>query len=265
MQPRRLGVENLNARRAESATNAVAVTNANATTKTIAVMPQDESGGQIVGAPTSPSAVTFDKVAKERDSGAEAEVSKMRVLVVGGTGVQGSAVVRQLLAAGRFKVIVMTRNPDTPQTAALREQDVTVVKGDMDDPLGLDRAFGIASGAMPGVHPTPGALHGVFCVVNYWLPSPDAQREILQAKNVVNAAKRASVRHFIYSSIAGAASDNGPFHRRAGDGTGIPHWDSKLEVEEHLMNTGLRYTIVRSAPNASCASALASRTHFSHL
>lgn len=60
------------------------------------------------------------------------------------------------------------------------------------------------------MHPAPGALYGVFCVVNYWLPTPDGSREILQAKNVINAAKRASVRHFIYSSIAGAASDNGP-------------------------------------------------------
>eukprot|EP01051_Picozoa_sp_SAG22_P004825 SAG22_NODE_270_length_13234_cov_13.248573_1_plen_193_part_00 len=123
-------------------------------------------------------------------SGFGDEEVKMRVLVVGGTGLQGSAVVRQLLALDKFKVVVMTRNTDTAQTAAMREQDVTIVKGDMDDPLGLDRAFGIASGAMPGVHPTPGALHGVFCVVNYWVPSPDGQREILQAKNVVNAAKR---------------------------------------------------------------------------
>lgn len=94
-----------------------------------------------VSLPTSPSAVAVRTSSQDdgSDAGDEDDEIKMRVLVVGGTGLQGSAVVRQLLALGKFKVVVMTRSTDTAQCAALRERDVTVVKGDMDDPLGLDR------------------------------------------------------------------------------------------------------------------------------
>ena len=33
-----------------------------------------------------------------------------------------------------------------------------------------------------------------------------------------------------------------------GVATGIPHFESKREIEEHLKESGLRYTILRPAP-----------------
>src|SRR6185503_12374994 len=46
--------------------------------------------------------------------------------------------------------------------------------------------------------------------------------------------KRSRISHFVFSSVGSA-------DRR----TGIPHFDSKFRIEEHLRGTGLRYTILR--------------------
>jgi uncharacterized protein YbjT (DUF2867 family) len=48
-----------------------------------------------------------------------------------------------------------------------------------------------------------------------------------------DAAKAAGVGHIVYSSVANADKD-----------TGIPHFDSKRKVEEHIEGLGIPYTIV---------------------
>lgn len=169
---------------------------------------------------------------------------EVRVLVTGATGLQGGAVTRRCLGLG-FTVVGLTRTPDSPQSIELSRLGVLMVKGDMDDPLALDRALAVASGAAHGNHPTPGALYGVFGVQNYWLPTPSVEREVQQGRNLIDAAKRAGVRHFVYSSIGGCTQEAGPFRRRGG--TGIPQFESKRRIEEHLKEAGLRYTILRPA------------------
>jgi uncharacterized protein YbjT (DUF2867 family) len=74
--------------------------------------------------------------------------------------------------------------------------------------------------------------YGVFSVQNFWETGYD--REVQQGKAVADAAKAAGVEHFVYSSVGSA-------HRQ----TGISHFDSKWEVEEHVRQIGLPYTILR--------------------
>jgi uncharacterized protein YbjT (DUF2867 family) len=50
----------------------------------------------------------------------------------------------------------------------------------------------------------------------------------------VDAASAAGVEHLVYSSVGSA-------HRE----TGIPHFDSKWEVEEHVRASGVPYTVLR--------------------
>ena len=88
----------------------------------------------------------------------------------------------------------------------------------MEDPSAMERL-------------TEGA-HGVFSVQNFWETGYD--REVQQGKTVADAAKAAGVEHFVYSSVGSA-------HRQ----TGIPHFESKWEVEEYVRQTGLPYTILR--------------------
>jgi uncharacterized protein YbjT (DUF2867 family) len=139
------------------------------------------------------------------------------ILVAGATGKQGGAVARSLLDRG-FRVRGLTRNPQKPEAQALSEQGAEVVQGDMEDRSDMDTAL---EGA-----------YGVFSVQNFWETGYDG--EVQQGKTVADAAKAAGVEHFVYSSVGSA-------HRQ----TGIPHFESKLEVEEHVRQIGLPYTILR--------------------
>ena len=139
------------------------------------------------------------------------------VLVAGATGKQGGAVARSLLDRG-FRVRGLTRNPQKPEAQALAEQGAEVVQGDMEDRSDMDR---VLEGA-----------YGVFSVQNFWETGYNG--EVQQGKTVADAAKAAGVEHFVYSSVGSA-------HRQ----TGIPHFESKWEVEEHVRQLGLPYTILR--------------------
>ncbi len=75
-------------------------------------------------------------------------------------------------------------------------------------------------------------VYGVFSVQNFWETGYD--REVQQGKTVADAAKAADVEHFVSSSV-------GSGHRQ----TGIPHFESKWEIEEHVRQIGLPFTIFR--------------------
>src|SRR5947209_18831672 len=61
----------------------------------------------------------------------------------------------------------------------------------------------------------------------------DAATEAREGINVVRATSAVGVKHLVYSSVAGAD--------RA---TGIPHFDSKFEVEKEIRKSGIPFTIV---------------------
>lgn len=139
------------------------------------------------------------------------------VLVTGATGKQGGAALRHLREKG-FSVRAFARDPDKPEARGLVGRGTEVVRGDMNDPGSLDRA-------MDGVD-------GVFSVQT--AREEGVEAEVRQGINVAEAARRARISHFVYSSVA-AADRN----------TGIPHFESKNRIEQHIRNTGLRYTIFR--------------------
>jgi uncharacterized protein YbjT (DUF2867 family) len=140
------------------------------------------------------------------------------ILVCGATGKQGGAVARSLLDRG-YRVRALTRDPHKPEAQALADQGAEVVQGDMEDRSSMDQVL------VEGIY-------GVFSVQNFWETGYD--REVRQGKTVADAAKAAGVEHFVYSSVGSA-------HRQ----TGIPHFESKWEVEEHVRQIGLPYTILR--------------------
>lgn len=140
------------------------------------------------------------------------------ILVTGATGQQGGAVVRALLAAG-WSVRCLVRDPSKPAAAELRLLDADVVQGDLDDPVSLDRACAGCHGAFSVQTPyTPQGVHG----------------EIAQGKRLADAARRAGVAHFVYSSVGSADR-----------GTGVPHFESKRQIEEYVRALNLPATILR--------------------
>jgi uncharacterized protein YbjT (DUF2867 family) len=141
------------------------------------------------------------------------------VLVTGATGRQGGAVVRHMLDRG-WTLRALTRNPETSAAQELVRRGVEVVRGDLEDPPSLEKA---ARG-----------VDGVYSVQDFW--TVGARREVLQGKNLADAAKKAGVAHFVYSSVGGAER-----------GSGIDHFESKWEVEQHIRQLGLPATILRPA------------------
>jgi uncharacterized protein YbjT (DUF2867 family) len=141
---------------------------------------------------------------------------KLNVLVTGATGKQGGHVVRELLARGH-SVRAFTRKPESPAAAALAERGVTIVKGDFEEEGSLERA-----------------ARGVDTIFAMSTPYESGEKaETREGSNIVRAASAAGVKHLVYTSVAGAD--------RA---SGIPHFDSKFEVEKEIRRSGVPFTIV---------------------
>lgn len=137
------------------------------------------------------------------------------ILVTGATGQQGGAVAKSLLRQGQ-NVRVLTRNPD--KASALAKAGAEVVKGDLTNPSDLQTALR--------------GVRGVFAMSTPFEAGMDA--EVRQGKALADAAKQAGVAHYVYTSV-GSADRN----------TGIPHFETKWQVEHHVRQIGLPATILR--------------------
>jgi uncharacterized protein YbjT (DUF2867 family) len=146
-------------------------------------------------------------------------IAEQIILVTGATGNQGGAVARHLLKRGNFKVRAFVRDPNKPAAQALQQAGAELVAGDFSDRASLERAL---EGA-----------YGVFSLQTF-LTEGGLSAEIRDGKTVADAALSAGIQHFVYSSV-GSAERN----------TGIPHFDSKFQVEEYVRALGLPYTIMR--------------------
>jgi uncharacterized protein YbjT (DUF2867 family) len=139
------------------------------------------------------------------------------ILVTGATGKQGGAALRHLHSNG-FAVRALTRDPNKPAALALAGMGAGVAEGSLDNEDSIRRAL---DGA-----------YGVFSVQTPFEEGIDA--EIRQGKRLADLARQAGVSHFVYSSV-GAADQ----------GTGIPHFDSKSHIEDHIRSLGMPHTIFR--------------------
>ena len=141
---------------------------------------------------------------------------KLSVLVIGATGNQGGAVVRNLLPKGH-RIRTLTRNSDSPKAKQLADQGVEVLKGDFADSDSLVKA---ATG-----------VDTVFAMTTPYESGVEA--EVKQGIDLADAVKQAGVGHLVFTSVASADRN-----------TGIPHFDSKYKVEQHIASLKIPYTIV---------------------
>jgi uncharacterized protein YbjT (DUF2867 family) len=111
------------------------------------------------------------------------------ITVIGATGAQGGGLARAILRdAGNedLRLRAVTRNPDSAKARAMAEQGAEVVTADIDDADSLLSAF---AGA-----------YGAYCVTSYW-EHQDPAREDAQARSLADAARRAGLRHVIWSTL----------------------------------------------------------------
>ena len=133
----------------------------------------------------------------------------MSILVTGGTGTVGSALVKELVSRGA-DVKVLTRDPGKVRA----QKGVTAVQGNLLEPATARRVFD--------------GVEGVFLLNGL------SQTEASEGLMAVTGMRVAKVRRVVYMSVHHA------------DGAGwLPHFGSKVGVEAALKVSGLAYTILR--------------------
>lgn len=138
------------------------------------------------------------------------------IFVTGGTGNQGGAVAKNLSFQG-FSVKVLTRNLGSAKAQNLSKLNIQLVKGDLNNSDTYREYLK--------------DIYGIFSVQSF---ENGIDKEISQGIALATIAKEHNVKHFLYSSVAGA-----------GPNTGVAHIDSKSGIENHIRQIGLPFTIIR--------------------
>ena len=139
------------------------------------------------------------------------------ILVTGATGNLGQSVVKQLqqhLALNEFAVLARNSNKAQHYVA----QGIKTIFGDFDQPASLNEAF-----------------QGIEKLL---LISTMEQNRFEQHKNVIDAAKKAGVKHVFYTSLAIQNIETSAVKDLM-----ISHF----QTEDYLKASGLKYTILRNS------------------
>ena len=147
----------------------------------------------------------------------------MLILVVGATGVLGRETTRRLLTAGE-RVRAATRAPATAQDLAVLGAEV--VQADLIDAPSLARAC-------EGVDAVFVAAHSLMGTGKYASSAVDGDGH----RALIDAAKAARVKRFVYTSARGAAVDHP-----------VDFFRTKAEVEQYLRDSELDWIILRPSP-----------------
>jgi uncharacterized protein YbjT (DUF2867 family) len=139
------------------------------------------------------------------------------ILVTGGTGALGSALVPRLLAAGRtVRVLSRSARPDT--------EGIEYVIGDLETGAGVDAA-----------------VAGVEIIVH---GAGSAKGDAAKAENLVGALQRAGVaRHLLYMSVVGA--DTTPVVSSV-DRSTLGYFEAKRMAELSVSDSGIPFTTLRA-------------------
>ena len=139
---------------------------------------------------------------------------ELTVVVTGSTGKQGGAVARGLLERGH-KIRAVTRDPNSSQAKSLANAGATLVAASLEDTEAITKA-----------------LKGATSLFAMTTPFGGTDAEIRQGVAAADAARAAGV-HLVFTSVGSANRQ-----------TGVPHFDSKYEVEKHIAKIGVRATIL---------------------
>jgi uncharacterized protein YbjT (DUF2867 family) len=168
---------------------------------------------------------------------APADPNALLLTVFGATGAQGGGLVRAVLARDRpdFRIRAVTRHPQGDRARELAALGADLVGADLDDPASVERA-------MRGAH-------GAFCVTNFW-EHLSPERELKQAEALAEGAKRAGVRHVVWSTLEDTRRLLPVDGRRMPVLMGtynVPHFDAKGEADRFFAERGLPVTFLHTS------------------
>ena len=160
--------------------------------------------------------------------------SKKIITVFGATGAQGGGLVRAILHdnTSEFAVRAVTRDPNSDKAKELVALGAEVVAADVDDAGSVEKAL---EGA-----------YGAYFVTFFWSHySPE--KEMAEAKEFAHAAKKAGLKHVIWSTLEDTRefvpldddrmpTINGKFK--------VPHFDGKGESNKFFTEAGVPTTFL---------------------
>ncbi|KAJ7464980.1 NAD(P)-binding protein [Mycena galericulata] len=135
-------------------------------------------------------------------------------------GATGAAVVKALLKDGTFSPRAIGRDPDSESARKLKASGIEFVKGDSSDKASLVSALRGSEAVFAMTAPA-------------FLLKTEGPDEITQGKNIIDAAKEAGVKFFIFTSLPSIKRISGGKYKN------VLHYDQKEVVEEYLRSSGL--------------------------
>ncbi|KAJ7619289.1 NAD(P)-binding protein [Roridomyces roridus] len=150
------------------------------------------------------------------------------VAVVGATGIQGGSVVKALEESDRtYRIRAFTRDASKPAAQALASQGVEVV------------SVSLVVGNKDEVYKAFQGANMVFLVTNFW-EHMDAEREIAEAKQLIDAAKASGAERIVWSGL--------PSYNKLSGGKlpHVYHFDDKAIATEYARQIGAPFVVVQA-------------------
>jgi NADH dehydrogenase len=144
------------------------------------------------------------------------------LVIVGATGVLGNATAK-LFLKNNLPVKALVRNP--AKAFNLEQAGAVIIKGDLIKGETLNNIFSKNDIVLA-------AAHGMIGKGKYTSSAVDDKGH----KSLIDAAVKAGIQQFIYTSAYGASPDHP-----------IDFFRTKYLIEQYLINSGLNYTILRPA------------------
>lgn len=139
------------------------------------------------------------------------------ILVIGSTGKQGTAVVKQLLEDG-WHVRTFTRNKNNEKLTSIHNGQLEIFEGDLSDRESLTQAMA--------------DQYGVYSVQPI---IPDhVEEELKQGEHIIETAEEQGVKYVVYSTAGGVNRDR----------TG-PHFEALAQLENKIKASRLDFTIIK--------------------
>jgi uncharacterized protein YbjT (DUF2867 family) len=149
----------------------------------------------------------------------------MKILVTGGTGHLGRALVPQLLQRGH-QLRLLARRPGT-------RRDVEWIAGDLASGEGLADAAAGMDIVIHGATSSPIAQHGKFQVADFFRSPSNV--DVAGTRALLDSATRHGVSHFVHVSIVGLEETQR-----------LPYSRVKLAAENEVRQAGVPWSIVRA-------------------
>jgi uncharacterized protein YbjT (DUF2867 family) len=153
------------------------------------------------------------------------------ILICGATGKQGGSVLKHLAThptSSQYTLLAVTRDAKSRSALRITESypDVKLVQGNLDD---VPKLFATAKAALKEASKQE-KIWGTYSVQISMGPGTSVEGEIKQGKSLIDESVKEGVTHFVYSSV-----DRGGNQRSFENKTPIPHFQTKYEIEQHLL------------------------------